>query len=161
MRAHLPQLLLPKETALSSAEEHVGESAPPVMYVPGTSGWVTSVTMKGFLTRLRCAARLRRPEHHIAVALDSDNEYLSKACYVTRYGCKYTYFLSRQGSPRLMLDVTHVPGHGVFVTMDTQVGINGRTAKGPAPRRCRCWRIAGVAATRWLARAKFTCVPDT
>ena len=86
VRAHLPQLVLPKETALSSAEEHVGESAPPVMYVPGTSGWVTSVTMKGFLTRLRCAARLRRPEHHIAVALDSDNEYLSKdvLCHAAR-----------------------------------------------------------------------------
>ena len=76
LQAHLPQFLLPKETALSTAQKiTLASLAPRVVYVPATSGWVASVIMKGFLTRLRRALRLHRPEHQIVVALDAANQH--------------------------------------------------------------------------------------
>jgi len=78
LQAHLPQFLLPKDAALSTAQKHMlANLAPPVVYVPATSGWVTSVIMKDLLTRLRRAVRVHRPDHHIVVALDAANQHIS------------------------------------------------------------------------------------
>ena len=122
---------------------------------------VTSIIMKDFLTRLRRALRLHRPEHHILVALDAASQHSPSDALFHAARFRYAYFLSRQGSPQLMPDVMRILGHGMFVTRDTQVGITGRTARRLAPRLCRRRCVAEVTATRWLAQAKCMCVPGT
>ena len=77
----------PKETALSTAQKiTLASLAPRVVYVPATSGWVTSVIMKDLLTRPRRALRSHRPEHHIVVALDAANHHLPNdvLCHAAR-----------------------------------------------------------------------------
>ena len=78
MQPHLPQLLLPKDAALSRAEKHRLEAlAPPLAWYQGTNGWVTAPVLCGILTRLRREIRAVRPGAGIVVVMDSASQHLA------------------------------------------------------------------------------------
>ena len=78
LQAYLPQWVLPKDGGLSRAERaRMGRLAPPIVFVPGTSGWVSVESLCPLLTQLRRVVRAHRPGHRLVVAWDAASQHLN------------------------------------------------------------------------------------
>ena len=74
----LPQFFLPKDSILRVAEkERFRAMSPPLTYVEGSSGWVTSANFCGILTTLRRVILHYRPGASVLVVMDAASQHLS------------------------------------------------------------------------------------
>ena len=78
LQGHLPQWLLPKDRGLSCAERtRMRSLRPPLVFVPGTTGWVTVDSLCPILTELRRVVRAHRPGHRLVVVWDAASQHLN------------------------------------------------------------------------------------
>jgi hypothetical protein len=79
LQRHLPQFVLTKDAALSRAEREKLAGLPaPLVWHPGTAGWVTSENMPPLLTALRRAIRRQRPNAEIILSMDCASQHISE-----------------------------------------------------------------------------------
>ena len=78
LQQFLPQFVLTKD-ALVNRREHdrLRRLETPLVWVPGTSGWVTSENFPSILTALRRVLRHHRPNHAHVLVLDSASQHLA------------------------------------------------------------------------------------
>ena len=77
-QACLPQWVLPKDAGLTRAERaRMRRLADPLVFVPGTSGWVSVESLCPLLTHLRRVVRARRPGHRLVVAWDAASQHVN------------------------------------------------------------------------------------
>jgi len=78
LQPHLPQFLLTRDASLSRAEQAaLGGVAPPVTWLRGSAGWVSTQQMKAMLTILRRRVHECRPGCHVVVAFDAASQHLA------------------------------------------------------------------------------------
>ena len=78
LQACLPQWVLPKDAGLTRAERaRMRRLADPLVFVPGTSGWVSVESLCPLLTHLRRVVRARRPGHRLVVAWDAASQHVN------------------------------------------------------------------------------------
>jgi len=78
LQATLPQIILPRDQALSRVEkEALGGVAPPLTWLRGSAGWVSTRHMKTVLTMLRRSIHTMRPGCHILLVMDAASQHLA------------------------------------------------------------------------------------
>ena len=78
LQPHLPQWVLPKDAALTRAERaRMRALAEPLVFVPGTTGWVSAESLCPILTSLRRVVRQHRPGRRLLVVWDAASQHLN------------------------------------------------------------------------------------
>ncbi len=80
LQAHMPQLVLTRDAALTVAERAaLRDLRPPLAWLRGTGGWVTAENFKTILTLLRRAIHRQRPGVQVVVCCDSASQHVADA----------------------------------------------------------------------------------